>query len=433
MRLVGSLVLDQDNADFPQNPRLGTMVLKQGSLYAYTLINGIETWFPLFQNLSNAYLHTQVNPTTTWTVNHQLGSTFCWYQIKDTAGNILFESSSENTDANTTVLTFAEPVAGTAIFIGPNDIQLSNINASLINVGDVQITTTGITVGGVAIGEIIGNNAAVKTVAGRTGDIVLSVSDVAGALSISQIGVNNGIAPLDNTGKVSSTYLPSYVDDVLEFNDFSIFPTPGETGKIYVDISTNKIYRWSGSTYIEIVGSPGTTDAVPEGSVNLYYTTARVNELISTFAAAGTVNKADKFSTARTINITGAVVGSAVFDGSTDITITTSGGTSSSSGGGLSSLYASFSGPVTPMIGDIPWYPSKAITFTNVFAYLSANASSTITATIRKNGTPVQTITIPAGQKTSTTAVNIGLTASDYLTIDIVGGSGNNLSLRLDY
>lgn len=76
-------------------------------------------------------------------------------------------------------------------------------------------------------------------------------------------------------GLVPSSQLPSYVDDVLEYSAQSGFPTTGETGKIYVVTSTNKAYRWSGSAYIEIVPSPGTTDALTEGTTNLYFTNAR--------------------------------------------------------------------------------------------------------------------------------------------------------------
>ena len=65
-------------------------------------------------------------------------------------------------------------------------------------------------------------------------------------------GVANGVAELDSNGKVLTAQLPSYVDDVLEYSGISDFPTEGETGKIYVDTTTNKTYRWSGSTYIEI-------------------------------------------------------------------------------------------------------------------------------------------------------------------------------------
>lgn len=75
------------------------------------------------------------------------------------------------------------------------------------------------------------------------------------------VGEPNGIAPLDGTTKIPSQYLPSYVDDVIEgyyyndaFYEDSAHTTliTGETGKIYVDLSTDKTYRYSGSVYFEI-------------------------------------------------------------------------------------------------------------------------------------------------------------------------------------
>lgn len=57
-------------------------------------------------------------------------------------------------------------------------------------------------------------------------------------------------------GKVPTEQLPSYVDDVLEFANLAAFPATGETGKIYVDLSTNLQYRWSGSAYINFSGKP---------------------------------------------------------------------------------------------------------------------------------------------------------------------------------
>ncbi len=60
------------------------------------------------------------------------------------------------------------------------------------------------------------------------------------------------LAELDATGRVPAAQLPSYVDDVLEFAAISAFPATGETGKIYVALDSNVVYRWSGSTYVEI-------------------------------------------------------------------------------------------------------------------------------------------------------------------------------------
>lgn len=52
-------------------------------------------------------------------------------------------------------------------------------------------------------------------------------------------------------GKVPASQLPSYVDDVIEISQYPL-PVEGESGKIYVVLSDNKVYRWSGSSYIEI-------------------------------------------------------------------------------------------------------------------------------------------------------------------------------------
>ena len=71
-------------------------------------------------------------------------------------------------------------------------------------------------------------------------------------IPLTQKGSNNGVATLDENGKVPSSQLPSYVDDVVEYPNKTSFPTSGETGKIYVDTKNNLTYRWSGSQYVEI-------------------------------------------------------------------------------------------------------------------------------------------------------------------------------------
>jgi hypothetical protein len=80
-------------------------------------------------------------------------------------------------------------------------------------------------------------------------------------LPLAQKGANSGVAELDSSGKVPISQLPSYVSDVIEayyYNNKMYAESAhtteltGEDSKIYVDLSTNKTYRWSGSAYIEI-------------------------------------------------------------------------------------------------------------------------------------------------------------------------------------
>ena len=87
-----------------------------------------------------------------------------------------------------------------------------------------------------------------------TNDLGITASGV-GAIPSTDKGANGGVAELDSNGKVPSSQLPSYVDDVLSYSSQSAFPATGETGKIYIAEDTNKTYRWSGSAYAEISAS----------------------------------------------------------------------------------------------------------------------------------------------------------------------------------
>ena len=57
-------------------------------------------------------------------------------------------------------------------------------------------------------------------------------------------GQHGGLAELGSDGKVPSTQLPSYVDDVIEVPTEAGLPEKGESGKIYVTADTDLIFRW---------------------------------------------------------------------------------------------------------------------------------------------------------------------------------------------
>lgn len=170
------------------------------------------------------------------------------------------------------------------------------------------------------------------------------------------------VAPLDENNLIPGEYLPSYVDDILEYATLANFPTTGESGKIYVDLKTNKTYRWSGSSYVEISASLalGETDSTAyagnKGKANAEAIAqlqkdvdaieaivggsgdGSLSELIDKVSAIEEVNTtqnteitnikngtttvgksttATKLATAQTINVTGDITGSVSFDGST--------------------------------------------------------------------------------------------------------------------
>jgi hypothetical protein len=79
--------------------------------------------------------------------------------------------------------------------------------------------------------------------------------ELAGKEDTANKGAANGYAPLNSSSKIDNTYLPSYVDDVIEVANFAALPPTGEVGKIYITLDDNKTYRWSGSAYVEISAS----------------------------------------------------------------------------------------------------------------------------------------------------------------------------------
>lgn len=122
--------------------------------------------------------------------------------------------------------------------------------------GNADTATTATKLGTSTLGgttQPIYLNAGVPTAGTTLGTIAYkSTSDY---LASSLLGAKSGVAGLDSNGKIPSSQLPSYVDDVLEYSAKSGnngFPSPGEEGKIYVDTSSNLTYRWSGSGYVEI-------------------------------------------------------------------------------------------------------------------------------------------------------------------------------------
>jgi hypothetical protein len=113
-------------------------------------------------------------------------------------------------------------------------------------------------------------------------------------------------ATLGSDGKVPSSQLPSYVDDVLEYTAKSAFPTTGEAGKIYIAKDTNKTYRWSGSAYVEISASL----ALGETSSTAY--AGNKGKANADAIAALQTGKADKATTLAGYGITDAYTQSQV-------------------------------------------------------------------------------------------------------------------------
>jgi hypothetical protein len=142
------------------------------------------------------------------------------------------------------------------------------------------------------------NNAANKDVLHTQFEVVQGQIDGITDINTGDETASTIISKIGDGTKINQSYLPSYVDDVLEFANLSGFPVTGEIGKIYIAISPSNIqYRWSGSAYIAITnGLIATTNELSEGVNNLYFTSARVLATVLTgvsFLTGGAIVSTD--------------------------------------------------------------------------------------------------------------------------------------------
>ena len=137
--------------------------------------------------------------------------------------------------------------------------KVSNINSSITSHTGNTSNPHSVTKAQVGLGNV--ENKSSATIRGE-----ITKNNVTTALGYTPLnqslkGSASGLAELDSNGKVPSSQLPSFVDDVVEgylsggkFYKESAHTTEikGETGKIYIDLSTGKTYRWSGSAFVVI-------------------------------------------------------------------------------------------------------------------------------------------------------------------------------------
>lgn len=170
------------------------------------------------------------------------GLLYFWQQVKGKLNNKVDKEDGKQLSTNDYTTTEKNKLAGISSGAQANVIETVQLNGSSITPSDktVNVQVSKSTVG---LNNVT-NDAQVKR---------------------SEMGKADGVATLDNAGKVPASQLPSYVDDVIEgyYSGGKFYTSKdssgnysgaitGETGKIYVNLNDNKTYRWSGTAYAVI-------------------------------------------------------------------------------------------------------------------------------------------------------------------------------------
>lgn len=147
-------------------------------------------------------------------------------------------------ERDTTTLTAAQNDATSKVNAAKNELQ-GEITAVEGNVTTLQGYFT--------------NGAAKKAIADKNGNAIDTTY-----IKNSEKGTANGVATLDATGKIPASQVPGSMDEIIEgyyYNGNFYLDSAhqqeitGEESKIYVDLESNKTYRWGGTTYVEISSS----------------------------------------------------------------------------------------------------------------------------------------------------------------------------------
>lgn len=143
------------------------------------------------------------------------------------------------------------------------------INSSVTDIVTVATLKTDMALvkGDVGLGNVDNTSDADKPISTAT------QTALNGKVNTSAVGSASGVCPLNSSSKIDTTYLPSYVDDVIEAYARSgqtalsaswLSATSGgsaltpETGKIYVlmadsgNYTANSQFRWGGSAYVKL-------------------------------------------------------------------------------------------------------------------------------------------------------------------------------------
>lgn len=284
----GSMVVDAALSTTSQNPVQNKVITNQLNALA-GIINGIPiitvdtVWNATSNNpASSKAIESTISPIRT-TANAAIPKSYIDTELPEDASDARVPSSKLlNTITSTLVLGVqnAQDSADSAYDKANAAIPKSKIDTSIDGTETAHDAVPSVA-------------ATVTYVKSQKTAIDGSINSVSGRVTtleswkngIGNKGAANGVAGLDSTGKVPSTQLPSYVDDVIDLINFvSSNPTSGmtignkyynttskkiftatstsagvestpEAGKIYINIATNKTYRWSGSTMAEISAS----------------------------------------------------------------------------------------------------------------------------------------------------------------------------------
>ena len=263
-----TITLDQLN-DFPINPKLGTIILKDDGLYLF--FN--ERWINLLKNSSesgssSSFVFNQETESDQWHITHNLNTQDLFAVVYDSDKILNLSAGIEFINDNEINLNFVDPIKGKAIIFAASSItDNSNVNIDNITIIKNDNNTLSVNLEGLVDNEtiIIDDNGKLKIKSNINYNTINYIDEdtdidtlVTPGLYVTRNGrfTNAPIKMIRNDGSVSeNTYQYVPVLDVDEFGDILNVYTDTVTGKIrqvfYSAVLPSPVFRTIGSNALD--------------------------------------------------------------------------------------------------------------------------------------------------------------------------------------
>lgn len=110
------LVLAIENS-FPTVPQAGRVLFAgKRVMICVEIVDGVPVWVPLTGEISS-HIHTQTQPSMTWTINHDFNTSSVFVQVIDADGRMIIPDEVDLSVINVVTLRFNHAVVGRAIIM----------------------------------------------------------------------------------------------------------------------------------------------------------------------------------------------------------------------------------------------------------------------------------------------------------------------------
>jgi uncharacterized protein YoxC len=196
-------------ADFPLNPASGDLAIVGGILYFFTSIKGVTTWFPL-TNEKTSLVHVQINPSTKWTISHDMNSNDFGVFAYDETGRLQIVQPTA-VDENTIELNFSAPKRGRAVIFFESysqvPMQITGLESQLQQISD---QVNGIAQQALLINDFTTQVTTIQSDIDATESSVTTIETSLATIETSVTTLQTAVTTLQNTPPVVSE---QYVDD----------------------------------------------------------------------------------------------------------------------------------------------------------------------------------------------------------------------------